>query len=368
MEERMTPSKEEKEHEEHVCAPLRCTRALSSLFLSSSSSEDIIMSNRKRKRGDISVATKRRKMCTKVQETHVSSTSEEAEEQEEEEEEQEVYVTLEEEAVEAAERDAQSDSDDFDRVVLCAQTLQDDVEQEDVALAHKMPIGGNLDYCFTAFLHPRHVLVAPKYDEFHMWFLVWQIEKCPKTAKLHYQGYVQFREKKTFKQATKHMQLSKLKHHLERRMGKSADAATYCRKLDSRATPEHVREAGFGSDLQLNAEHGFLHPRMKGTRPDHVVPPTKENKESSDPVVKRKAWDVQQQQSEIGYEIAVRIGDQIREDENEREGKVNSHYSSDKMREIIVNPLPHYKKFKGTDEHNFLEAKKKEKAERLERE
>ena len=88
-----------------------------------------------------------------------------------------------------------------DEVVLCAQTVLDG-DEEDVAAANKKPIGSNIDYCFTAFLN-LNVDVQPTYDSHYMWSLIWQIEQCPKTD--NYQGFVQFRKQKKFKQAISHM-------------------------------------------------------------------------------------------------------------------------------------------------------------------
>jgi len=65
-------------------------------------------------------------------------------------------------------------------------------------------------------------------------YCTWQLESCPETGKLHYQGYVEFVGKKTWHWV--HTNLLGLETaHLERRRGTQADAIAYCNKLESRA-------------------------------------------------------------------------------------------------------------------------------------
>jgi len=83
-------------------------------------------------------------------------------------------------------------------------------------------------------------------------FCTWQLESCPDTGKLHYQGYVEFVGKKTWNWC--HTHLSGLETaHFERRRGTQAQAIAYCNKLDSRADGPwqygEARAQGARSDL-----------------------------------------------------------------------------------------------------------------------
>jgi len=83
-------------------------------------------------------------------------------------------------------------------------------------------------WCFTSF----NMAAMPHWDAEHMQYLVFQKEKCPKTGKLHFQGYVQFikrvrmsRAKILLKQPTAHMEVAK---------GSAQENIDYCTKEDSR--------------------------------------------------------------------------------------------------------------------------------------
>jgi len=82
------------------------------------------------------------------------------------------------------------------------------------------------NYCFTSY---QDIQVPPE-DSFR--YLVYQKEKCPKTGKLHYQGYIEFstavrmqRVKRLFMDNTM---------HLEKRKGSREQARLYCMKQDTR--------------------------------------------------------------------------------------------------------------------------------------
>jgi len=84
-------------------------------------------------------------------------------------------------------------------------------------------------YCFTTY---QDVQVPPE-DSFR--YLVYQKEKCPKTGKMHYQGYIEFstamrmqRVKRLFMDNTM---------HLEKRKGSREQARLYCMKQDTRVEP-----------------------------------------------------------------------------------------------------------------------------------
>jgi len=85
------------------------------------------------------------------------------------------------------------------------------------------------NWCFTTF--DLESFVVPDTDK-NFRYCIYQVEKCPKTQKLHIQGYVEF---------TRTMRLKKIKElfnddsmHLEMRQGTREQARNYCRKQESR--------------------------------------------------------------------------------------------------------------------------------------
>ena len=93
---------------------------------------------------------------------------------------------------------------------------------------HDMPDKNNLKDDYEA--HNNHMVAM--YEQGHIGFLAHQMEECPKTKRLHLQGYVEFPKMTTLKQAK--AILGDTTTHLERRRGSQEDALTYCTKLESR--------------------------------------------------------------------------------------------------------------------------------------
>lgn len=72
----------------------------------------------------------------------------------------------------------------------------------------------------------------PIYDLKDFKFFIYQKEKCPETGRIHYQGYCEFKEKKSFKCIKKIFGDDKI--HIEPRMGSQMDAIAYCSKEETR--------------------------------------------------------------------------------------------------------------------------------------
>lgn len=62
-------------------------------------------------------------------------------------------------------------------------------------------------------------------------YMIYQLEECPETRRLHLQGYCEFRKMTTLKQAKS---LLGATAHLEKRRGSQAEAISYCSKQDTR--------------------------------------------------------------------------------------------------------------------------------------
>lgn len=86
------------------------------------------------------------------------------------------------------------------------------------------------NFCFT--MHNYDPVYGIEYPP-EIGYIVYQKEACPKTGKLHLQGYVEFNKPMTWKMviamggAWAHM-------HLEQRMGNQEEARDYCMKEDTR--------------------------------------------------------------------------------------------------------------------------------------
>lgn len=107
-------------------------------------------------------------------------------------------------------------------------------------------------WCFTYF---------PTNDRDEIWFqqlgkkkgvryMIVGIETCPKTDKIHYQGYISYKNAKTFKQTKKWFQLDKI--HLEEAKGNDLHNQAYCSK-DSNLLVEigEPIKQGKRSDIQI---------------------------------------------------------------------------------------------------------------------
>lgn len=84
-------------------------------------------------------------------------------------------------------------------------------------------------WCFTLFTDGSGYN-RPPYNPLHMKFLVYQLEECPRTHKLHYQGYMQLNSAKTFEGAKR---LLRDDAHIEPARNVKASIA-YAQKEDTR--------------------------------------------------------------------------------------------------------------------------------------
>ncbi len=96
----------------------------------------------------------------------------------------------------------------------------------------------------TFFKEPAYLIEDIEY-------LVYQKEKCPTTKKIHWQGYAEWNEKKSFKQIKKIFNDQTI--HIEPRYGNQAQAIIYCTKLESRVEQPIIfgskKQQGHRSDL-----------------------------------------------------------------------------------------------------------------------
>ena len=166
-------------------------------------------------------------------------------------------------AVEAEEADDEDNGDEADGVVEDAPAATEDKvanDDSDTECSQKVESNGdilaastvkkkgnNYDYILTSYARLSN---PPKFCKEEMWYLVYQREVCPKTKREHWQGFVQFIDRKTYKQGTFFLGCGNLS--LFSRKGTPAQCRTYCTKIPSRM---------IGTTY---VESGFLQPRTKG--------------------------------------------------------------------------------------------------------
>ena len=102
------------------------------------------------------------------------------------------------------------------------------------------------NYCFTAFTEPKIQLENVKY-------YIYQEEKCETTHRIHFQGYIELKNKMSLK-ALKEKVFNDNTIHLEIRKGSQEQAIDYCRKLKTRVGEpnEYGTKARQGSRTDLD--------------------------------------------------------------------------------------------------------------------
>lgn len=83
------------------------------------------------------------------------------------------------------------------------------------------------NWCFTSYKN-----VAPTTDIKGLTYMIYQLEECPTTKKLHYQGYMEFDDKITLNSLKKKMGDNEI--HLEQRKGTQQQAIEYCKKSNTK--------------------------------------------------------------------------------------------------------------------------------------
>ena len=82
-------------------------------------------------------------------------------------------------------------------------------------------------WCFTSFKQGGWEVLPPKST-----YLIYQLEKCPTTGRLHWQGYIEMASKSRMPAVKK--ALGDLGAHLEPRRGTPSEASDYCKKSNTR--------------------------------------------------------------------------------------------------------------------------------------
>ena len=83
---------------------------------------------------------------------------------------------------------------------------------------------------------------GPQVQHPHFRYFVAQKEKAPDTGRLHWQGYVEVKEKCRIKKMKEVLGCPSA--HLEPRRGSQEEAIAYCTKVESRAEPYEKMEHG----------------------------------------------------------------------------------------------------------------------------
>lgn len=101
------------------------------------------------------------------------------------------------------------------------------------------------NWCFTAYIPPKKDIECS--------YIIYQKEICPSTEKVHWQGYVEFKNQKRMSEVKKAFDDNTL--HLECRHGTQEQAIEYCKKKESNAGEDPIefgtpKRQGNRSDLQ----------------------------------------------------------------------------------------------------------------------
>lgn len=87
-----------------------------------------------------------------------------------------------------------------------------------------MKDGKYRNWCFTSYIEPiKNVNCS---------YICYQKEECPKTKKIHWQGYIEFDNVKRLNEVKKVLNDNTV--HLESRKGNQSQAIDYCKKLQSK--------------------------------------------------------------------------------------------------------------------------------------
>lgn len=93
---------------------------------------------------------------------------------------------------------------------------------------------GSRNYCFTIFFNDAEQAAVPLTAlPPRVKYLVWQLERCPNTQRLHWQGYLEL-EGVMRMNAVKQLNPLFAAAHFERRAGSQDEAIAYCKKPESR--------------------------------------------------------------------------------------------------------------------------------------
>lgn len=96
------------------------------------------------------------------------------------------------------------------------------------------------DYCFTLFFDDEEeaafLAVIPE-DHFPLThglkYVIYQLERCPTTHRLHWQGYIKFSNPVSLQYIKQHFPILQTAH-MEKRRGSDAEARDYCAKENTR--------------------------------------------------------------------------------------------------------------------------------------
>lgn len=100
-------------------------------------------------------------------------------------------------------------------------------------------------------------------------YCIYQREIAPTTGKLHYQGYIEFKEGKSFKNVSEYFCC---KIHLEQRRGNQQQAIDYCSKLETRDKKFSLVEYGQKKNQDHRSDLDNIHESiMNGLTPAQIL-------------------------------------------------------------------------------------------------
>lgn len=115
------------------------------------------------------------------------------------------------------------------------------------------------NYIFTLYPFPKEMETEKDFQEWDpqaidwlhfkpaVQFIICQLEECPKTGRIHWQGYIEFLHPQSFQAAIK--SFNPFKPHIEIRKGTAKQATDYCSKTESCVDPDCRFEWGKARDV-----------------------------------------------------------------------------------------------------------------------
>lgn len=117
-------------------------------------------------------------------------------------------------------------------------------------------------WCFTSYTDRKPSFEGASY-------VVYQRELCPESKREHWQGYIEFSQKKRFSHVKRIIQDDAV--HLELRAGTAEQAATYCKKAESRVVGTSPFEWGTISKPVGNSFEAIVKRIRSGERLESLI-------------------------------------------------------------------------------------------------
>lgn len=123
-------------------------------------------------------------------------------------------------------------------------------------------------WCFTSYLNTKSFLY---FNEEHVSYIIWQYEMCPKTSRLHWQGYVELKRAQ-YRSYLKNEVFNDDTLHADPRKGSRVQARHYCMKpVEGCDCDKCKEERANPTKIDGPWEYGEWHEGSQGRRSDIIA-------------------------------------------------------------------------------------------------